>query len=269
MDFVFNQKHLRDLAAKHCEKYINSMPFPHIVIDNFLPDEVLKNVLDVFPRPDQIDWVKFNQAQERKLASKAEAQLGINTRWLLYQFNSSTFINFLEALTGIGGLIPDPHFEGGGLYQIEPGGFLKIHADFNRHPALKVDRRINLLLYLNKNWQESYGGHLELWESDMSRCEAKLLPIFNRCAIFNTTDFSFHGHPDPVTCPEGNTRKSLALYYYSNGRPDEEASKGYHTIFKIRPGGKLKRNTKSTLIKFIPPIVFELRDKLRTSARHQ
>ena len=188
--------------------------------------------------------------------------MGEKTRLLLYQLNSSIFVNFLEKLTGIKGIIPDPHFVGGGLHQIEKGGFLKIHVDFNKHKQMQVDRRLNLLLYLNKDWQEEYGGHFELWDRNMTECEAKILPIFNRCVIFNTSDFSYHGHPNPLNCPEDRTRKSLALYYYSNGRPAEEVSGQHSTLFRERPGEDLaqqqKVNNKQLLKKFIPPIVIDL-----------
>jgi Rps23 Pro-64 3,4-dihydroxylase Tpa1-like proline 4-hydroxylase len=93
-----------------------------------------------------------------------------------------------------------------------------VHADFNRHEKLNLDRRLNLLLYLNRDWKEEYGGHLQLWTRDMGRCVVKVLPVFNRCVVFSTTDFSYHGHPDPLTCPPGRTRKSIAMYYYTNGR---------------------------------------------------
>jgi hypothetical protein len=87
---------------------------------------------------------------------------------------------------------------------------------------------------LNKDWREEYGGHLQLWDRDVTRCEAKVLPIFNRMMVFGTTDFTFHGHPDPLQCPEGMTRKSLALYYFSNGRPAEEITGEHSTIFRPR-----------------------------------
>ena len=153
------------------------------------------------------------------------------------QFNSSTFVDFLERLTGITGIIPDPHFRGGGLHQILPGGFLKVHADFNKQQRLNLDRRLNVLLYLNKDWPESYGGHFELWNHEMTQCEKRALPLFNRLVVFSTTDFSYHGHPDPLTCPAGRSRKSLALYYYTNGRPPEEAEPEFHsTLFQQRLG---------------------------------
>lgn len=189
--------------------------------------------------------------------------MGDATRMLLYSFNSSTFITFLEILTGIDGIIPDPHFEGGGLHQIERGGYLKMHVDFNRHNKMRLDRRLNLLIYLNKDWQEEYGGHLELWDRNMTQCVKKVLPVFNRFVVFSTNDFSYHGHPEPLTCPEDRSRKSLALYYYTNGRPAEELADGntHSTIFMERPGEDLTEKPKVTakdlLKKLVPPILID------------
>ena len=230
---------IQNLAGRLCEQYLNAAPFPHIVIDDFFPVGILKTIIKEFPKPEEIAWNEFDNKREKKLASTAESQMGEATRLFLYQLNSSSFINFLETLTGIEGLIPDPHFWGGGLHQITRGGYLKIHADFNWHEKLRLDRRLNLLLYLNQDWPEAYGGHLELWNRDMSHCEKRVLPVFNRCVIFNTTDTSYHGHPEPLACPPGQTRKSLALYYYSNGRPDDETSDSHGTLFKQRPSEKL------------------------------
>ena len=256
--FCLDANYLNSLALKHREEYAHAKPFPHVVIDDFLPEFVLENVLSEFPKPGNIDWIRFKTTAEKKLASKHEQQMGDAIRLLLYQLNSSTFITFLETLTGIDGIIPDPHFEGGGLHQIERGGYLKIHADFNRHKKLRLDRRLNLLIYLNKDWKEEYGGVLELWDKDMTRCQKKILPIFNRCVIFNTTDFSYHGHPDPLTCPSGQTRKSLALYYYSNGRPAEEIVGGDHlTLFQARPEDSMLA-FKTALKKLMPPVLVDV-----------
>ena len=120
------------------------------------------------------------------------------------------------------------------MHQIVRGGKLAIHADFNTHRRYGLDRRLNLLLYLNKNWREEYGGHLELWDRNMSGCQAKVLPVFNRVMIFSTTDYTYHGHPDPLNCPDGMTRKSLALYYFTNGRPNSEISTEHSTVFRAR-----------------------------------
>ena len=268
--FRFAPDYLENLAEQYHEQYINAQPFPHIVMDNFLPEYVLDDVLKEFPKPGEIKWQEFENKSEKKLASTSEIQMGDATRFLLYQFNCSTFISFLEKLTGINGIIPDPHFVGGGLHQIERGGYLKMHVDFNRHTRLKLDRRLNLLLYLNKDWKEEYGGHIQLWDKDMTRCEKKILPIFNRCVIFSTTDFSYHGHPDPLTCPEGWTRKSLALYYYTNGRPAEEIAHHDHsTMFKPRSGEEIQEEKpsgmtfKTVLKKLVPPILIDVGKALK------
>jgi len=239
--------------------YMSAKPFPHIVFDDFLNPELLDQILAEFPGPGQMPWRQFDNEQEIKLASAAESSFGPATRLLLYHLNSITFLEFLSAVTGIDNLIPDPRFDGGGLHQIVRGGKLGIHADFNKHPQFGLDRRLNLLIYLNRNWREEYGGQLELWNRDMSHCEAKVLPLFNRMLIFGTTDFTYHGHPDPLECPQGMTRKSLALYYFSNGRPSEEVSGEHSTIFRARhesdfrpTGSQRLRNLVRDLL---PPIV--------------
>lgn len=261
-------EYLENLALKHCKTYVTAKPFPHIVIDNFLPKDTLEAVLTEFPDPKSIRWQEFKNKAEKKLASQSELQMGEATRFLLYQLNSSVFCKFLEKLTGIEGIIPDPYFHGGGLHQIERGGYLKVHVDFNKHKKLNIDRRLNVLIYLNQDWQEEYGGHLQLWDQNMTKCYQKILPIFNRCVIFSTTDFSYHGHPEPLSCPKERTRKSLALYYYSNGRPLEEVSKSHSTIFKNESGKMIVTKTsenrvKTFLRKFVPPIVLETWQSLK------
>ena len=232
---IFLDDRYERMGAQLRDQYANAQPFPHIVIDDFLPVEVCEQLLGEFPKPDQIEWMRFEKHHSRKLATRGGAQFGTFTRELLNQFNSFACLRFLEGLTGIDGLIPDPHFEGGGLHQIETGGFLKVHTDFNFHSKLKLDRRINLIVYLNKDWQESYNGHLELWDRNMTQCVTKVLPIYNRCVVFSTTDWSYHGHPEKLTCPKEQTRKSLALYYYTNGRPQEEKSEVHGTMWQERP----------------------------------
>lgn len=265
---VFTPEELTSLATKLAIQYAAAEPFPHIVIDDFLPADTLRRVAENFPGAADLGWHRSINPRQVKLAVEDETQIDESARKLLYQLNSATFMKFLETLTGIEGLIPDPYFTGGGLHQIERGGYLKIHADFNRHPKFRLDRRLNLLLYLNEGWKEEYGGHLELWNKSMTSCVHRILPIFNRCVIFNTSDFSYHGHPEPLSCPEDMTRKSLALYYYSNGRPDEEFSDEHGTLIRPRPGEKVdglngRRTGRSILSRFVPPIVKDLYAHLR------
>jgi len=258
--FAFDPAGLEELAPRAPE-YQTALPFPHIVIDDFLPETVVTAVLDEFPGPNDIAWdVYHDRGNTEKLATQTRLLMGPVTRNLVAELNSSVFVDFLETLTGIAGLIPDPHLIGGGLHEIEPGGYLKIHADFNRHERLRLDRRLNLLLYLNRGWAEQYGGHLELWNRDMTSCAKRILPVANRCVVFNTTDISYHGHPDPLACPEGQTRKSVALYYYSNGRPDEERSPSHTTLYQTPSEVAERRRAvrRARLRRYLPPVAIDL-----------
>jgi hypothetical protein len=266
--FFFDPDHLGALAERGAAAYRSADPFPHAVIDDFLPADVLARLIAEFPGPAGGNWQRFDNERERKLASTDPDDMSPFTRQVLSEFNAATMIDFLEALTGIEGLIPDPHLWGGGLHQIEAGGHLGVHSDFNWHTRLLLDRRINLLVYLNEDWPEDWGGALELWDRDMRECRERVLPVANRCVIFSTTDTSFHGHPDPVTCPPGRSRRSLALYYYSNGRPEAEVSPSRTTAFQPRPGEQWRRNTPTgaKASRFVPPV---LTDALRAVRRRR
>lgn len=215
------------------ERYLGGDPFPHIVLDGLFDETDLDRVLAEFPSPEQMRWRRFESPLEKKLGYYHEDSLiSPAVRAFLDAMNGFEMLLWLEALTGMDGLIPDPYFGGGGLHQIEPGGFLKIHADFNVHPKLKLDRRANMLIYLNRDWREEWGGHLELWNESMTDCRKRIAPLFNRTVIFSTTDTSYHGHPHPLAAPAGVTRKSVSLYYYTAGRPAMEQSRPHDTIFR-------------------------------------
>jgi Rps23 Pro-64 3,4-dihydroxylase Tpa1-like proline 4-hydroxylase len=237
-----SKTNLQQLASKLANTYQTNKPFPSIYIDDFFDENFLEEVLKEFPRVDQLkDKIYYANPNEDKYATKGEYTFGDQTKKLVHFLNSQPFLEFLQKITGIEEtLIPDPYFEGEGFHEIKPGGFLKVHVDFHKNKKLQLSRRVNFLIYLNKDWEEEYGGHLELWEKDMSQCVSKILPKFNRAAMFSTTGDSWHGHPDPLNCPEGKSRKSLALYYYTNGRPISELNKSQKnritTTFSNRKG---------------------------------
>lgn len=245
------------LADENRERFASAKPFPHVVLDDFLPEWVLDTVNEEFPDPGQIPWKEFKKGTSKKLATEGDAFFGDFTRHFLSQLNSAAFLQFLERLSGITSLIPDPYFEGGGLHQIEPGGFLKVHADFSWHDRLHLDRRLNSIIYLNKDWKESYGGALELWERDMSKPVQRYLPTFNRCIVFATTDYAYHGHPDPLASPPGRNRRSLALFYYTNGRPAHETRQDEGSRYQERPGERIQR-TRKVVEAVTPPVLVEL-----------
>jgi hypothetical protein len=233
------------------------------MLESLLPEALLDDVLEEFPTPDAVQWWKFDSPNERKLASIDDSIMGPVTRHLLAEFNSSAFMEFLENLTGITGLVPDPHFYGGGLHQSVRGGYLNVHADFNSHPLTGLERRLNLLLYLNRDWKEEYGGALELWDSEMKKAEDAIYPLFNRCLIFTTSDISFHGHPHPLESPEGVTRRSLALYYYTKDPPRDSKGLAHNTLFKPLSEGTVSAKEQRTIAwksaaqRVLPPIAYD------------
>ncbi|HWC85730.1 MAG TPA: 2OG-Fe(II) oxygenase [Solirubrobacteraceae bacterium] len=260
--FQFDREKLLGLAQGHRAEYAAARPFAHVVLDDFCPEWILDEVLTEFPSPEEAGWKRFGSDNERSKLTKAdEAAMGPATRQLLAEFNSATFIDFLGELTGIAGLVPDPYYEGGGLHQSLAGGHLNIHVDFNRHPATGLDRRLNVLLYLNREWEEEWGGALELWSPDMQRCEQRIAPHFNRLVVFSTTERSFHGHPRPLACPPDRTRRSLALYYYSNGRPEERgAAAPTHNTVWGEPGVNpvARRERVKEIVRLVtPPILLD------------
>jgi hypothetical protein len=256
---IFSQSvDLQRLAAERSVEYQSGNPYPHIVIDDLFDIEFLDRIQDVFPSFGAIAWNKMRDHNQVKLATNDEQQIPLPIQQFIFQLNSSTFLRFLEVLSGIDGLISDPHLLGGGLHMIKRGGKLNVHADFNRHPSWHLDRRLNLLVYLNKGWKDEYGGHFELWDREMKTCRKKVAPQFNRMVIFSTTDTSYHGHPAPLECPSDTARRSIALYYYSNGRPHEEVSQAHSTIFKRRPGDS---KVKHVVRMFVPPIGYAVLDK--------
>ncbi len=198
------------------KQYKGASPFPSIVLEDFINPEMGKKVIAEFPSPSSKDWTHYVHVNEKKLAQTKRALIPPQAISVIDELNSPPFIRFISELTGVEGLIPDPDLEGGGCHQIQKGGFLNIHADFTAHPHRKNwARRVNVLIYLNKNWEDEYGGYLQLWDQKAQHCVKKILPVFNRCVVFSTDPDSFHGHPEPLTCPEGWTRKSIALYYFT------------------------------------------------------
>jgi hypothetical protein len=244
------------------QQYRNNRPFPHIGIDDFFDEQTIRTLVASYPGEFDASWDRrFLDAgtyEEQKLGLDRLEDFPPSIQQFVNALNSRIFLQFLERLTGIDGLIPDPYLEGGGLHMIPRGGRLAIHADFNTHRKLRLDRRLNLLLYLNYDWKEEWGGALELWDKDVKTKEKAYLPIANRVVVFTTTDTAYHGHPEPLTSPKGRYRRSIALYYYTNGRPENETSAYHTTIFKMRPNEVRRRRALDIMKPFVPPIVWQL-----------
>jgi hypothetical protein len=213
------------------KRFADGQPFPHVIVDGFLGAGLVRAVLAEFPETRAMGKQYADEAQV-KSASEDPATWGATTRAVMTFLNGTETLRWLEQITGIPALAADPTFRGGGLHQIRRGGKLGIHADFDRHEVTGLARRLNLLIYLNENWQDEWGGHLELWDRSMKSCEVRVAPVAGRAVLFATDAGSFHGHPDPLACPPAVTRKSLALYYYT---PDVRPASGRTTQFQVRP----------------------------------
>lgn len=198
------------------KKYRENKPVPHLYLIDLLKSEAAAELEEEFPRPNSDQWTHYQHQNENKHGMTKRELFPPKLGAAVDELNSPAFVAWLSELTGIPGLLADPSLEGGGLHQSGPGGYLNVHTDFSHHHYHKNwKRRINLILYLNHGWQDEWGGSIELWDPQMQHCVAKYPPRFNCAFIFNTNEISYHGFPAPLTCPEGQSRKSLALYYYT------------------------------------------------------
>jgi hypothetical protein len=225
---------MKQIVTQYADAYRTADPFPHVVLDDVFDPELLKQILIEFDAMERERWHSSDKALERKWATEDIQHFGPTTRAFINQLNGGLFLNFLEKLTGIAGLISDPHLRGGGLHEIRREGALGVHADFNLYPRLNIWRRLNFLLYLNENWDRAWGGELELWDRTGKQRVRSVEPFFNRVVIFDTSNYSYHGHPHPLMCPEDRSRKSIALYYYTVQKPEGEIDP--HTTIFLQSG---------------------------------
>lgn len=230
--------------------YEQAQPFPHAVIHGAWDEQTLRDCKSEILAFSDWDGEKdFYGALKKRYCADID-RLPPTVQKVIADASSPRFLAWLEELTGEKNLMPDPYLEGGGIHQIAPGGFLKVHADFNWNERLKLYRRLNVLVYLNDDWDDSWGGLLELWTTDMKECHSKVPPTTNTMVVFTTDDQSFHGLPHPLASPEGVNRDSIALYYYSPIRPEKNFAKvrlgtDYRPVggdtFKVNEGGLLRR----------------------------
>ncbi len=261
-----------DGKALH-ETYVGNKPWPHVVLDDFVDPQILDKVRDealAVKRSSYYEKFVDRKTDHNKYAFTPDV-VGEETSRLVNFLNSGPFLRYLEGLTGITGLLPDPSYFGGGLHRIQTGGYLEMHVDFNHLKRYNLERRINLLLYLNKDWHDSYRGELELWDRPTKTKQLAIAPLFNRCVIFSTTDQSMHGHPVALATPKGVDRLSIALYYYTNTW--DAAEEVHSTLFHISQDNKVRvrpsRVYRSMVLSFFPPIILNSIRALKQLARGQ
>ncbi len=235
LESVFTKGALtRARAAELHQKFSTAKPFPYVVIDQLFHPDFLGKVLQDFSVGFG-DWVHYNTANEVKRGTRPNAKLGAGSQRYFDVIHRGQFLQFLSAVSGIEGLLPDPTLFGGGLHEIPSGGRFSVHTDFNRHPVTALDNRLVFITYLNKDWQAAYGGALELWDAVSQQCVEEVVPVFGRSILFAHTANSLHGHPKPVNAPDGRTRKSVAAYFYTNGGPGADTEETHTTRFLSSP----------------------------------
>ena len=190
-----------------------AQPFPHTVLDDWWPEEMLDNILGEWPADDDPRWDNIATKRTIKKSIVDKGKLGPNTQDFYESLSDSYWIQNLESLADISGLA----LGYAGLHYSQPGGYMKIHKDFNWHPQLELQRSLNVHVFLGQGWKPEHGGELELWDADMTKCVQKISPIHNRTVIMRCSETSFHGHPDP----QHGYRKSFYAYYFSPGKPDD------------------------------------------------
>lgn len=241
MNFI-DQKSLKANIETYHKEWNSKTPFRYLVVDNFLIPQKAEELLQHYPPVDHGVWDgttyinQKNKFQQREFAKESVFAEVFN------ELNDSEFLKDVSAITEIQDLIPDDKLFGGGLHQSINGAFLDVHVDYNIHPETKLHRRLNILVYMNKDWREEYEGYLQLWDMDKKELIGNIAPVFNRMVMFETNEISFHGHPKPLKTPQGVTRKSLAAYYYTQTRPASEIAQAHNTIYVNTEGvqGKAK-----------------------------
>ncbi len=252
-------------------EYMAAEPFPHIVLEQFLPPALAKRILENFPdgplESDRLFNINYGGHQKRQISPEDCNRF---TREAFHFLNSYPVIAFLDGLSGIEGLLSDPYFEGGGFHEITTGGKLGIHADFRIHEKLHLQRRLNLLIYLNETWDPAWNGNLELWDKQMQHRVSTIAPVMNRCVVFNTDADSYHGHPDPLKTPPEVKRRSIALYYYTASKAIYREIPNHSTMYHARPRDSLAVRREAAAFRvaehfkdFAPPILYRLYEKIR------
>lgn len=256
-------KRAREIGESLSGDYSFAEPFPHIVLENFLPTDLIGGLVEHFPKERLASDVVFDAGYAGHHKRQVlPADCDDFCRRTFDFFNSQPFLEFLEGLSSIEGLLPDPYFMGGGFHEIGRGGKLGVHADFRINDRLHLSRRMNVIIYLNENWQDEYNGALELWSRDMKMRVKSVLPVINRCVIFNTDADSYHGHPDPLTTPDGVVRRSVALYYYTASKAVYDEVPNVSTMYAARPGEDAQNRREAAqlrrdqyLAQWVPPAV--------------
>lgn len=236
-DSFFDESNLLRLKKEFDE----ALPYRHVVIQDFLKPEVARSLYEHFPPMDSLS-IHYQGLNEHKSEGSNFATFHPSFSELRQFVNSDQLRSALEKITGINDLFSTEDNLGSGVHQGKNGSYLDVHIDFNIHHKRDLHRRLNLLIFLNKNWKDEYGGKAEMWNQDVSRLVKAYTPGYNVCILFETSEISYHGY-STIHVPEGETRKSFYTYYYTT--IGDYKGKYHDTVFKARPDEGLAKKIKT------------------------
>jgi dTDP-glucose 4,6-dehydratase len=239
-EWIQNDESLKKLN----DKFANAEPFEHIIIDNFLNKEYAEEIFNTFPTDiTSGNWHKYNNPIEYKFTNDKINSMPLCIKKLFHLLSCEQIIQKIGALSDISNLEYDPYLHGAGLHIQPKDGKLEMHLDYEKHPHIEKQRRLNIILYMSKGWKNEWNGETQLWDKNLTNCVVKSPVEFNTAIIFKTNEMSWHGVPEPIACPENVLRKTLAYYYVSPVESGPDKNKigndgtGYRTkaTFKKRP----------------------------------
>jgi hypothetical protein len=244
----------REAVAALKREFAAAEPFPHLVLDELFDARLLRLVAEEFDLLAESRWRHSQDGlHEVTVRSLPQTRLGRAAELYFATLHAGWFVDFLQEVSGVDGLIADVHLWNGGFHQVRNGGRFRIHTDFNKHPHTRLDNELVLITYLNPDWQGSWGGALELWRAAPRECVRRIEPLFGRTVLMRHSDASFHGHPVPLQMPAGGVRRSVAAYFYSN-RGDHHDVAPHPTQFMDR---SVVRALRIAAREVVPPIVWK------------
>lgn len=243
---LFDPSHIAEMR----QTLRDAKPFAHLVASDWFNPVLLELVREEFDMLDK--WRVLRNDQELTHRSLPHARLGPASEIYFGIVNSGWFLELMSSITDAEDLLPDPRLLGGGLHETRTGGKFGIHRDFDRHADYGLTNAMVLITYLNRNWDPSWGGALEIWDANTDRSARSVLPEFGTSVLMLHGPKSFHGHPAPMTAPPGQTRRSIAVYYYQNPSAVPMRVKRISSVFLVAHRSKRIRHLVRRLM---PPIL--------------
>lgn len=230
---------------RYNKEYTSAKPFEHVVIPNFFTEETAEDIHKNFPDPDKT-WFKYENPFEGKYILN-KFKDGDYMKGIIDGLYTQEFLAHMSKLSGIENLESDPHLNAGGLHSYTRNGVSGVHLDYTIHPLSGKERRLSIMIYMSKNWDDAWGGHLKMWDDNLENCKTLTHSLWNTALIFRTNGKAYHGFPEPIKCPEGNFRKVIGIYYMSEPTIESLQNPRKNAHYFAEPGKPVHENMRRLL----------------------